>query len=136
MTIYTGSVKFYRGLMPKKILVVDDEPEILGLVQYGLEAAGYEVAICDNGRQVWDEIAKNKPDLMVMDVMLPGEDGYSIQNKISQNEVTKDIPVIILSALEPSKTLFQKFPQVVSFMTKPFRSEELLATVKAALKDK
>lgn len=122
--------------MAKKILVVDDEPEVLGLIQYGLESAGYEVSTCDNGRQVWDMLQKNKPDLLVLDVMLPGEDGYSLQTKISQDESTKDIPVIVLTALEPSKMLFQKFPQVAAFITKPFRSEELLELVQAALKEK
>ncbi len=122
--------------MAKKILVVDDEPEVLGLIQYGLESAGYEVSTCDNGRQVWDMLQKNKPDLLVLDVMLPGEDGYSLQTKISQDESTKDIPVIVLTALEPSKMLFQKFPQVAAFITKPFRSEELLELVQSALKEK
>ncbi len=122
--------------MAKKILVVDDEPEVLGLIQYGLESAGYEVSTCDNGRQVWELLQKNKPDLLVLDVMLPGEDGYSLQTKISQDESTKNIPVIVLTALEPSKMLFQKFPQVTAFITKPFRSEELLEMVQSALKEK
>mgnify|MGYP001608776488 CR=1 FL=1 len=65
--------------------------------------------------------------------MLPGIDGYSLQIQIAQDAATKDIPIIVLTALEPSKTLFQKFPQVVGFMTKPFRTEELLETVQSAL---
>lgn len=118
--------------MAKRILVIDDEPEMLSLVKYTLEQAGFEVHTCDNGRTAWDEIAKVKPDVLVLDVMLPGIDGYSLQLKMSQDPATKDLPIVILTALEPSRTLFQKFPQVVGFMTKPFKTEELLKTVQAA----
>ena len=66
-------------------------------------------------------------------VMLPGIDGYSLQLKISQQDNTKKIPIIVLTALEPSKTLFAKFPQVVGFMTKPFRTDDLLAKVQSVI---
>ncbi len=118
--------------MAKKVLVIDDEPEILNLVKYTLEHGGFEVFTCDNGRHAWDEIAKVKPDVLVLDVMLPGIDGYSLQLKIAAEPSTKDLPIVILTALEPSKTLFQKFPQVVAFMTKPFKTEDLLKTVSDA----
>ena len=118
--------------MAKKILVIDDEPEMLGLVKYTLEQAGFEVHTCDNGRVAWDEIVKIKPDVLVLDVMLPGIDGYSLQLKMAQDPATKDLPIVILTALEPSKTLFQKFPQIAGFMTKPFKTEDLLKTVKGA----
>ena len=119
--------------MAKKVLVIDDEPEMLSLVKFTLEQGGFEVHTCDNGRTAWDEIAKVKPDVMILDVMLPGIDGYSLQLKLSQDPSTKDLPIVILTALEPSKTLFQKFPQVAGFMTKPFKTEELLKTVKSAV---
>ena len=118
--------------MAKKVLVIDDEPEMLNLVRYTLERAGYEVSTCDNGRQAWDVIIKTNPDLLILDVMLPGIDGYSLQIKISKDNATKNIPIIVLTALEPSKTLFQKFTQVAGFMTKPFKTEELLKTVQDA----
>ena len=119
--------------MAKKILVIDDEPEILSLVKYTLEQGGFEVHTCDNGRTAWDEIAQVKPDVLILDVMLPGIDGYSLQMKMSQEPATKSLPIVILTALEPSKTLFQKFPQVVGFMTKPFKTEELLQSALAAV---
>jgi two-component system phosphate regulon response regulator PhoB len=118
--------------MAKKVLAIDDEPEMLSLVKYTLEQGGFEVHTCDNGRTAWDEIARVKPDVLILDVMLPGIDGYSLQLKISQDPALKDLPIIVLTALEPSKTLFQKFPQVVGFMTKPFKTDELLSTVQRA----
>ena len=107
--------------------------EMLDLVKYTLEKGGFEVTTCDNGRHAWDEIVRVKPDLLVLDVMLPGIDGYSLQLKIAAETSTKDLPIIVLTALEPSKTLFQKFPQVVGFMTKPFKTEDLLQTALAAV---
>ena len=119
--------------MANRILVIDDEPEMLGLVKFTLEKGGFEVHTCDSGRHAWDEIAKVKPDLLLLDVMLPGIDGYSLQVKIAAEESTKTMPIIVLTALEPSRTLFQKFPQVVGFMTKPFKPEDLLKTVQDAV---
>lgn len=119
--------------MAKKVLAIDDEAEMLGLVRYTLERAGYEVSTCDNGRNAWDMLIKLKPDLLILDVMLPGIDGYSLQIKISQDEQTKSVPIIVLTALEPSKTLFQKFPQVVNFITKPFKTDLLLEAVEKAI---
>jgi DNA-binding response OmpR family regulator len=116
--------------MAKRVLIVDDEAEMVSLVQYGLESAGYEVSTCDNGRQVLSAIEKFKPDLLLLDVMLPGMDGFSLQTKISQDEKLKKLPVIILSALEPSRALFQKFPQVAAFISKPFDCAKLLENVK------
>lgn len=119
--------------MAKKVLAIDDEPEMLNLIKYTLEKGGFEVSTCDNGRHAWDEIVKVKPDLLILDVMLPGIDGYSLQLKISQDASMKDMPIIVLTALEPSKTLFQKFPQVQAFMTKPFKTEELLHAAQQAV---
>lgn len=119
--------------MPKKILAIDDETEVLNLIRFTLERAGFSVETCDNGRQAWDVIQKTTPDLLVLDVMLPGIDGYSLMLKISQEESTKQIPILVLTALEPSRTLFQKFSQVVGFMTKPFKTEDLVEQVKAAV---
>ena len=81
--------------MAKKVLVIDDEPEMLSLVKYTLEHGGFEVHTCDNGRHAWDAIAKVKPDVLVLDVMLPGIDGYSLQLKIAAEPTTKDLPIVV-----------------------------------------
>ena len=119
--------------MGNKILVVDDDPEISSLVQYTLETLGHEVKVCDNGREVIDMLRSYKPDLLVLDVMLPGIDGYSLASQISEDADLKEMPIIVLSALEPSRTMFQRFSQVAAFMTKPFNTDDLLEAVKTAL---
>jgi DNA-binding response OmpR family regulator len=119
--------------MAKKVLVVDDEPEMLNLIRFTLQQGGYDIVTCDTGRHAWNAIIDNKPDLLLLDVMLPGIDGYSLQIKISQDEATKNIPIIVLTALEPSRTLFKKFEQVKGFMTKPFKTDDLLAEVEKVI---
>jgi len=86
-----------------KIMVIDDDPEISSLVQYTLESMGHTIRVCDNGREVIDAVKEFQPELMVMDVMLPGIDGYSLTSKITEDPQLASIPIIVLSALEPSK---------------------------------
>lgn len=119
-----------------KILVVDDDLEISSLVQYTLESVGHTIKVCDNGREVLDAIKEFSPELLVMDVMLPGIDGYSLTTKISESPETAAIPIIVLSALEPSRSMFGKFTQVNAFLTKPFNTDDLLDAVKNALSKK
>jgi DNA-binding response OmpR family regulator len=119
-----------------KILAVDDDPEISSLVQYTLESLGHEVKVCDNGRDVMDTLKSFKPQLLILDVMLPGIDGYSLTNQITEDAETQNIPIIVLSALEPSRTMFQRFTQVAAFMTKPFNTDDFMEAVKTALAPK
>lgn len=119
--------------MGNKILIVDDDSEISSLVQYTLESVGHQIQICDNGREVLNVLHAYKPDLLILDVMLPGIDGYSLAGKITEDPETKNMPIIVLSALEPSRTMFQRFTQVTAFLTKPFNTDDLLEAVKTAL---
>ena len=119
-----------------KILIVDDDPEIANLLQLTFESMGHTVKICDNGRDVVDIIKEFKPNLMILDVMLPGIDGYSITVSLNEDKELSKIPIVVLSALEPSRNLFSKFNQVAAFLTKPFSTDELLEAVKEALEKK
>ena len=119
-----------------KIMVVDDDPEISSLVQYTLESVGHNLKICDNGREVIDSLREFKPDLLVLDVMLPGVDGYSLAAKITEEAEFSEMPIIVLSALEPSRSMFTKFNQVSAFLTKPFNTDDLIEAVKNALSSK
>jgi DNA-binding response OmpR family regulator len=122
--------------MGNRILVVDDDPEISSLVQYTLESQGHTVRVCDNGREVLDTLRSYKPELLVLDVMLPGVDGYSLATQISEDPDLKDMPIIVLSALEPSRTMFQRFNQVATFLTKPFNTDDLSEAIKVSLAKK
>ena len=118
-----------------KILVADDELEIIQFCTFVLNKNGHTVIHTENGPQAIDMMKDEHPDLMIMDVMIPGMDGYTIQLQVSQNDDLLKIPVIVMSALKPAKTLFDKFPQVVAFLSKPFEAEDLLGAVKQALEE-
>ncbi|MBU2530331.1 MAG: response regulator [Elusimicrobia bacterium] len=115
------------------ILIVDDDPETSSLVQYALESVEHETKICENGRDVVDTLHDFKPDLLVLDVMLPGIDGFSLATEITEDEQLNTMPIIVLSALEPSRTMFQRFTQVRAFLSKPFNTDDFLEAVKTAL---
>jgi len=119
--------------MVKKILVADDEQEIIDLLKCTLEMGGYKVSSISHGGQIPLVLKNEKPDLLILDVLLPGLDGYSLQLYLSQQEDTKDLPVIVASALPAARALFEKFPQVKMFFDKPFEPELLLKKVKEIL---
>ncbi|MGH7456345.1 MAG: response regulator, partial [bacterium] len=83
--------------MAKRILLVDDEQDILDLLKYNLEAEGYETMTAADGLRAL-ELAQSAPDLIILDVMLPGKDGWEVILQLRQNETTKHIPVIFLTA--------------------------------------
>ena len=81
-----------------KILFADDEPDITMIVERKLELMGYEVIVKTNGRQALAALQEVKPDLVILDVMMPEMNGWDVCKKIKENEATKSIPVIILTA--------------------------------------
>ena len=117
--------------MGKKILIVDDDPDNSGMLQCALEALGHWVKVCANGNEAVKTLHLCKPDLMIMDVMMPGMDGYSLTTGISEDPEFKDLPIIVMSSLEVSRRMFERFSQVVAFFRKPFDTEDLLKAVKA-----
>ena len=122
--------------MGAKILLVDDDPDISSLLQGELETKGYEVKVCDSGEEVLGTLQAYRPDLLIMDVMLPGVDGYSLTNNIGDSEALRNIPIIIMSALSTSRSMFEPIPQVHAFFSKPFSPEEFMESVAAALAKK
>ena len=117
--------------MTKKILVADDEREILDLVVTAVKSLGpgYMVITASNGSELPEIIQNEKPDLIILDILLPGIDGYSLQLQFAQSDYAKNIPVIIITALPAARSLFEKFAQVKLFLTKPFSTQELLGKI-------
>lgn len=86
---------------------------------------------CVAGREALDAVREHSPDLVVLDVMLPGLDGYTIRHQLAQRPETRRLPVVVLTALEPSRKLFQDGRTV--FLAKPVRAEDLLQAVAKAI---
>ena len=120
--------------MKKKVLVVEDDKDFLEIVLLTLGRAGYDVRPCMVGSDVLNAVADFDPDLVVLDVMLPGVDGYTLRHRLGEQPTTKDLPVVILTALEPSRALFRD--KNTTFLTKPVRIEHLLEAVSKALDSK
>ena len=117
--------------MSKLILAVDDEKHILRLVQINLEKAGYEVRTATNGREAVESVHERKPDLVVMDVMMPEMDGFEALKQLKSQPNTASIPVIMLTAKAQDADVFHGWQSGADlYLTKPFNPMELLTFVK------
>jgi CheY-like chemotaxis protein len=116
----------------KKILVVDDEPDILEFVQAMLEDVGYEVVTTDKGDYLEKLHNGGLPNLILLDVLLSGKDGREIVKYLKNREETKPIPVIMLSA-HPSSESTAKVAGAEEFLAKPFEMDDLLTLIRKYL---
>jgi two-component system alkaline phosphatase synthesis response regulator PhoP len=117
--------------MPKKILAVDDERHIVRLVEVNLARAGYQVVTAFDGREALLKVEAEKPDLVVLDVMMPYMDGFEVLRNLKANPVTAEIPVIMLTAKAQDADVFRGWQSGVDcYLTKPFNPMELLTFVK------
>ena len=114
----------------KKIVVVDDDPDILDALQMTLEDEGYEVTTTEKGEYAENlpNTNENLPDLIILDVLLSGKDGRTICQKLKSQQETRHIPVIMISA-HPNAKQSVKDVGADDFLAKPFDVDELLAMV-------
>jgi len=118
------------------ILLIEDDVSIIELVRYSLENEGYSVLVAGDGLKGLETATQVKPDLIVLDLMLPGLDGYEVCRALRTEAVTAAIPIIVLSARSEviDKVLGIEFG-ADDYMTKPFSPRELLARVRARLRE-
>jgi len=116
----------------KKILIVDDEKPIVEILQYNLEKEGYLVHTAYDGEEALRMVGENDPDLIVLDIMLPKKDGFTVCREI---RATRDIPIIMLTAkeLETDKVLGLELG-ADDYVTKPFSAREITARIRAILR--
>lgn len=123
--------------MAYKILAVDDEKHIVRLVQINLQKEGYDVITASNGREALEQVEREKPDLVIMDVMMPEMGGFEALQEMKANEATSTIPVIMLTAKAQDADVFEGWKSGADlYLTKPFNPQELLTFVKRILQDK
>ncbi len=122
--------------MAAKILVVDDEPEILSLTKIILEKGGYEVFTASDSVECFKRLKEVRPDLILLDVMMPGDDGWATCKKIKDGKTTKGIPVAIFTVRTSENSIekSQAYAQADAHIKKPFEMKKLLETVKRLLK--
>ena len=118
------------------ILVVEDEVHIQRLLQMVLEKAGYEVHLASNGEDGLKKVAEISPDLVLLDIMMPGIDGMQVLRSMKSSGATKDIPVIMLTALAQENMVVQGAQLgVKDYLRKPFHPKKLLERVAKILAD-
>ncbi|MFQ5528590.1 MAG: response regulator transcription factor [Thermoanaerobaculia bacterium] len=125
-----------------KILVVDDEPDVVETVEFCLEQEGYEVFTATNGLEGLGAARAQDPDLIVLDVMMPGENGYRVAQMIREDETTAQrqtpVPIILLTARDLSsdperEQMFMDFSKANLMMYKPFQMDDLLSRIQELL---
>ncbi|MCP5051389.1 MAG: response regulator [bacterium] len=117
-----------------KILIVDDNAGNLKILGSVLMKAGYTPILVTNGFKALEIVLKGKPDLILLDIMMPEMSGYEVCQKLKEDKTTKDIPVIFITAITESESLVRAFEVGgVDYVTKPFNSIELLTRVKCQI---
>lgn len=115
----------------KSVLIVDDDPELCFAVAHRLEGMNYATRTACNGKQALIDVNLRRPDIIILDILMPGVDGVAIVSELKKKEATKDIPVIVLSAsLKDKGRAFAAGAQF--FIKKPYRGTDLVAAVDAA----
>ncbi len=122
-----------------KIMLVDDDPDFVEAVKAVLEAADYDVTVAYDGEECLEKVGATDPALIVLDVMMPGKDGYQVCEELKGNDNTMDIPVILLTAVA-SRVSTSKYThrmgmatQADDYISKPVQPNELLQRVKDQL---
>jgi len=120
--------------MAKYIIVVDDDKEIRAIVTIALNCNGFEVAEASNGQQLERLITAQRPDLIILDIMMPGQNGYQIFSSLRNDAHTQSIPVIIMTAR--AEHIYERISAdmgAANHITKPFHPLDLVEKVKALL---
>ena len=119
----------------ERVLVVDDEPDIVALVAYHLAKAGYRVTTAASGTDALDSARRERPSLIVLDLMLPGMSGYEVLEQLRANDATRDVAVLMLTARrEESDRIRGLSLGADDYLTKPFSPQELVLRVGAILR--
>ena len=119
----------------KKVVCIEDEPEMIDLVKLILGRKGFELVGAVGGREGLETVRKIKPDLVLLDLMMPDMDGWEVYQQMKADDDLKTIPVIVVTAKAQSidKVLGLHIAKVDDYVTKPFGPQELLQSVKKVL---
>jgi DNA-binding response OmpR family regulator len=121
--------------MHEHILIVDDEPRLAFMLSEMLEDAGYEAHAIDNGRDALETVHRDPPDLMLLDVQMPGIDGFEVAARMKADPATAAIPIIMLSAMAGrGARVIGLESGAEEYLAKPFDRVELLARVRNLLR--
>lgn len=121
--------------MTKKVLLCDDEIHILRAAELKVSRAGYDVRIARDGDQAWQMIEEDLPDVLVTDVQMPRCDGFELSRRIRENERTRELPILMLTAkgFELEQHELMERWGIIDIVAKPFSPRELVRRIDAVL---
>ena len=120
--------------MPKKILIAEDEKNVILGVRTCLDAVGYQMEIVEDGEQALDAVRKDPPDLILLDLLMPNVDGFEVLKVVKGNEETRHIPIVVLTAKAEEEDRQRAIDLGADdYMTKPFKPQELWDLLKKHL---
>ncbi|MFZ0242022.1 MAG: response regulator [Desulfobacterales bacterium] len=121
--------------MPKKVLIVDDEPSIIVPLQFLMEQNGYETRVAFSGEEAMETIAAAHPNLILLDIMLPIIDGFEVCQRVRENPEWDDIRIILLTAMGSETNIAKGLALGAdAYITKPFSNAEVIAKVKELIR--
>ena len=118
---------------PKKILVIDDEEDCLKLAKTRLEASGYKVLTLESGDRAVQVAKAEKPDLIFLDIVMPGKNGCDVCRELKADEATRGIPIVVFTAQYPEEEYVKINSREIGaddYILKPFEAQQLLAKIK------
>ena len=116
-----------------KILVIDDDQSIVTMLQFLLSKEGHTTCIARDGKTGLEMAHQERPDLIVLDVMMPEMDGFTVSGSLFKDPVMRRTPILILTAKGHSREIFELVPNVSLYMDKPFEPEDFLKNVRKIL---
>lgn len=123
--------------MDVKCLYVDDDPGVRDLVTVNLRAEGVDVHVAENGLGVEQLVEEIRPDVVLLDVMMPGRDGYDVLTSLKSSDVTRDIPVVLLTARASDAEIWQGWKAGADYyLTKPFNVDHLVEYLRIVMDDR
>jgi len=121
--------------MNDRIIIIEDDPDICEILKFNLEQSGYDATAFHDGQKGYEAILQSPPDLILLDLMLPGLNGLEIARKLRFEERTQSIPIIMITARSEEYDVLHGLEQGADdYITKPFRPREVMARVKALLR--
>ena len=120
-----------------KLLIVDDEPDIRKVLKKRLELEGFQCLTAKNGTEAIKVAQEEHPALIVLDLVLPGKDGFQVYQELKGDENTRNIPIVVYTAQSPDIVAERGFDAIsaVDFVLKPFESEGLISLIEKSLKN-
>jgi DNA-binding response OmpR family regulator len=123
-----------RPAMSKKVLIVDDEPGIIVALQFLMEQNGYATVVAFSGEEAMEAVARHRPDLILLDIMLPVADGFEVCQRVRENPDWNHIRIVLVTALGNEANVTKGLDLGAdAYVTKPFANADLVAQVKELL---